>query len=87
MPHRLFQWTRDLFSGVPSSATSAQIEPHGHRSAVVDVPYAKGKRICYFHLWYSYTISYHTVTETCIGKRETEANSDKRHRKQFTPSQ
>ncbi|KIK40862.1 hypothetical protein CY34DRAFT_806792 [Suillus luteus UH-Slu-Lm8-n1] len=39
--HRLFQWARDLFSGVPSSA---QIEPHGRGSAVVDVPYAKGKR-------------------------------------------
>ncbi|KAG2744876.1 hypothetical protein P692DRAFT_20877445 [Suillus brevipes Sb2] len=45
--HRPFQWTRDLFSGVPSSA---QIEQHGHCSAaVVDVLYAKGKRVCYFH--------------------------------------
>ncbi|KIK35434.1 hypothetical protein CY34DRAFT_812149 [Suillus luteus UH-Slu-Lm8-n1] len=40
-PHRLFQWARDIFSGAPSSA---QIEPHGDCSALVDVPYAKGKR-------------------------------------------
>ncbi|KIK34394.1 hypothetical protein CY34DRAFT_812948 [Suillus luteus UH-Slu-Lm8-n1] len=31
---RLFQWARDLFSGVP----------HGRGSAAADVPYAKGKR-------------------------------------------
>ncbi|KAG1844609.1 hypothetical protein DFJ58DRAFT_747589 [Suillus subalutaceus] len=39
--HSLFQWARNVFSGRPSSA---QIELHERRQAVVNVPYAKGKR-------------------------------------------
>jgi hypothetical protein len=59
-PHRLLQWARDIFSGAPSSA---QIEPHGDCSALVDVPYAKGKHVCYFYPRYSYS-NIHTLSYT-----------------------
>jgi hypothetical protein len=39
---RLFHWARNLFSGRQSGVP---IEQHEHRPAVVNVPYAKGKRV------------------------------------------
>jgi hypothetical protein len=41
-------WARNLFK--PRTQSGKGIELQGHSSVVVSVPYAKGKRVCYFSL-------------------------------------